>query len=327
MKELFSLSDCRVWVAGEYGLLGSALVRRLLQEPCELICNCADTVDLRRQTATEDWLSAHRPDVVIVAAAKVGGILANQTYPAEFLYDNLLIASNIVEASRRIGVRKVLLLGSSCIYPREGPDPLTEEALLTGPLEPTNQWYAIAKIAALKLGQAYRQQYGLDCISAMPTNLYGPGDQFDLATSHVVPALLRKIHHGQSTGAPSVEVWGSGQARREFLFVDDCADALVHLLKHYSDTEQVNIGSGQEVTIRQLAEQLAEVIGFQGEFVFDRSKPDGTPRKRLDLSRMNGLGWQAQTSLTEGLAQTYHWYQTELVRQATSVTDRKTGRQ
>jgi GDP-L-fucose synthase len=306
--EPFSLSGRRVFVAGHRGMVGSALVRRLAREDCEVLTAGREEVDLRRQAPTEDWLSARRPDAVIVAAATVGGILANSTRPAEFLYDNLAIAANVVEASRRAQVAKLLFLGSSCIYPKLAPQPLAEDSLLTGPLEPTNEWYAIAKIAGIKLCQAYRSQHGCDFISAMPTNLYGPGDNFDLASSHVVPALMRKIDQAKQSGSETVEIWGSGTPRREFLYVDDLADACVFLIQHYNGYEHVNIGVGRDLTIRELAETIAGVVGYRGGFVYDRSKPDGTPQKLLDVGRLTALGWQATTSLQDGLRQSYDWY-------------------
>lgn len=301
----FSLAGKRVWVAGHRGMVGSALCRRLQSENCELLRENRAKLDLRRQAETEAWVTAQRPDAIIVAAATVGGILANSTRPAEFLYDNLLVAGNIIEAARKAGVQKLLYLGSSCIYPREAPQPIPEEALLTGPLEPTNEWYAVAKIAGLKLCQAYRKQHGSDFIAAMPTNLYGPGDNFDLQSGHVVPALIRRIHEAKESGAKSVGIWGTGKPRREFLFVDDCADALVHLLKVYSNSDPVNVGTGTDVTIRELAETIARVVGYEGTFSFDSSKPDGTSRKLLDVSKIHSLGWRAATELEAGLKRAY----------------------
>jgi GDP-L-fucose synthase len=306
--EPFVLARRRVFVAGHRGMVGSAIVRRLGREDCKVLTVSRAEVDLRRQQPVEDWLKAERPDVVIIAAATVGGILANSQRPAEFLYDNLAIASNLIEGAYRIKAAKVLFLGSSCIYPKLAPQPMSEDALLTGPLEPTNEWYAIAKIAGIKLCQAYRKQYGADFISAMPTNLYGPGDNFDLTSSHVVPALMRKIDAAKRAGAPNVEIWGSGTPRREFLYVDDLADACVHLLKHYSGHDQINIGVGEDLTIRELAETLARVVGYAGGFVYDRSKPDGTPRKLMDVSRLGALGWRASTGLEKGLKLSYEWY-------------------
>ena len=304
----FQLAGRRVWVAGHRGMVGSALVRRLEREPCEVLTAGREEVDLRRQSETEAWMAEARPDVVLIAAAKVGGILANRDRPAEFLYDNLAIEANVIAAAHKTGVARLLLLGSSCIYPREADQPIAEEALLTGPLETTNEWYAVAKIAGIKLCQAYRRQYGCDFVSAMPTNLYGPGDNFDLASSHVIPALLRKIHEAKAAGAPSVEIWGSGRPRREFLHVDDCADAVVHLLEHYGGETHVNVGSGEDLTITALAETIAKVVGYKGGFTYDRSKPDGTPRKLLDVSRLKALCWSPRIGLEEGLRQTYAWY-------------------
>jgi GDP-L-fucose synthase len=289
-------------------MVGAALCRRLAGEPCEVLTVGRAEVDLRRQREVEDWMAASRPDLVFVAAATVGGIHANAVRPAEFLYDNLMIEANIIHAAHRLGVRKLLFLGSSCIYPREAAQPMAEASLLTGPLEPTNQWYAVAKIAGIKLCQAYRRQHGCDFISAMPTNLYGIGDNFDLMNSHVLPALMLKIHRARQAGSPSVEIWGSGRPRREFLFCDDLADALVFLMTHYSEESHVNVGCGSDVTIREVAELLASVIGFEGRFAYDPSKPDGTPRKLLDISLLTGLGWQPQTPLREGLEQTYRWF-------------------
>lgn len=309
MREpIFQLAGRRVFVAGHRGMVGSALVRRLAGEGCEILTVARGEVDLRRQGEVEDWLAAQRPSAVFVAAATVGGILANDSRPAEFIYDNLAIETNLVEASRRIGVDKLLFLGSSCIYPRLAPQPMREEALLTGPLEPTNQWYAIAKIAGLMLCAAYRRQHGCDYISAMPTNLYGPGDNFDLAQSHVVPALMVKTHRAKQAGADSVEIWGTGTPRREFLFVDDLADALVFLMKHYSAEPHVNVGTGSDITIGDFAALMAEIVGFQGRFAYAKDKPDGAPRKLLDVSRMASLGWSARTPLREGLRQTYAWF-------------------
>ena len=304
----FDLRGKRAWVAGDRGMVGSAIVRRLAAEGCEILSVGRARVDLRRQAETEDWLAEARPEAVFLAAATVGGILANDTRPAEFIYDNLAIETNVIEAARRTGVTKLLLLGSSCIYPRLAEQPMSEAALLTGPLEPTNQWYAVAKIAGIKLCQAYRRQYGLDFISAMPTNLYGPGDTFDLMGSHVVPALLRKAHEAKVSGRAAIEIWGSGAPRREFLYVDDCADGLVHLMKAYSGEAQVNVGVGTDVTIRELAETVVRVVGFGGSIGYDTSKPDGTPRKLLDVSRLADLGWSARTGLEEGLRRTYDWY-------------------
>ena len=304
----FRLAGKRVWVAGHGGMVGSALVRRLERENVELLTASRAEVDLTRQQAVEDWMAEARPEAVFVAAATVGGILANDTRPADFLYDNLAIEANVIHAAWRTGVAKLLFLGSSCIYPRLADQPMSEDALLTGPLEPTNEWYAVAKIAGIKLCQAYRRQHGCDFISAMPTNLYGPGDNFDLQSSHVVSALMRKAHEAKQAGAAELEVWGSGAPRREFLYVDDCADGLVRLMTHYSAEGHVNIGTGEDVTIKALAETVKSVVGFDGKLRFDRSKPDGTPRKLLDVGRIAALGWRAETSLTEGLRRTYDWF-------------------
>ena len=308
MNPSYTLRNKRVWVAGHRGLVGSALVRRLEREGCEIVTAPRDTVDLRRPEQLERWMRDMRPQVVFLAAARVGGIYANDTRPAEFIYDNLMIQSNVVEASRRAEVEKLLLMGSSCIYPRLAPQPIPEGALLTGPLEPTNQWYAIAKIAGIKLGQAYRRQYGCDFISVMPTNLYGPGDNFDLMQSHVVPALLVKAHEAKIARAPAIDVWGTGAVRREFLYVDDAADGMVFLIQHYSDEGIVNLGTGRDVPIIDLVGMVCRAVGYQGGIRFDTSRPDGTPRKVVDVSRINHLGWSARTPLAQGLAETYRWY-------------------
>ncbi|MFQ5785443.1 MAG: GDP-L-fucose synthase family protein [Alphaproteobacteria bacterium] len=304
----FRLANRRVWVAGHRGMVGAALVRRLAAEDCEVVAVERAALDLRRQAEVEDWMAETRPEVVVVAAARVGGILANDSRPGDFLYDNLAIETNVIEASRRLGVAKLLFLGSSCIYPGRAPQPIPENALLTGPLEPTNEWYAVAKIAGVKLCQAFRRQHGCDFISAMPTNLYGPGDNFDLETGHVLPALMAKAHAAKRAGASALEVWGTGRPRREFLYVDDLADALVHLLKVYSDEAPVNLGCGEDVTIAGLARLVCETVGFESEIRFDATRPDGTPRKLLDVSRLAALGWRARTPLGEGLALTYAWY-------------------
>jgi GDP-L-fucose synthase len=308
VSEIFSLKGKRVWVAGHRGMVGSAVVRRLQAEDCEILTVERSSVDLRDQQATWTWMRSMRPEVVVVAAAKVGGILANHQRPAEFLCDNLFIESNIIQGAHDVGVEKLLFLGSSCIYPKFASQPISESELLTGSLEPTNEWYAVAKIAGIKLCQAFRRQFGRDFISAMPTNLYGPGDNFDLQSSHVLPALMRKVHEAVTTGAKEVVIWGSGTPRREFLYVDDCADGIVFLLRHYSGEEHVNLGTGQDVTIAELASHLGREIGFTGEFVFDRSKPDGTPRKLLDVRRLRDMGWTAATDLETGIRRTYEWY-------------------
>ena len=306
--DLFPLAGRRVFVAGHRGMVGSAIVRRLAGEGCEILTVGRGQVDLRRQQPTEDWIAAQRPDAVIVAAATVGGILANASRPADFIYDNLAIETNLIHAAHQARASKLLFLGSSCIYPKFAPQPMTEDALLTGALEPTNEWYAIAKIAGIKLCQAYRKQHGDDFISAMPTNLYGPGDNFDLASSHVVPALIRKIEEARLAGSPEVTIWGSGTPRREFLYVDDLADACVFLLKRYSGHDHVNVGTGTDLTIRELAETIARVVGYRGGFTYDSTKPDGTPRKLLDVSRLLALGWRASTGLEAGLKQSYDWF-------------------
>ena len=305
---MYQLAGKRIWVAGHRGMVGSALVRRLHSEKCEIITVSRDQVDLRRQQEVERWMLATRPQAIIMAAATVGGSLANDTRPGEFLYDNLAIELNVIEAARQTGVEKLLLLGSSCIYPREAAQPMSEDALLTGPLEPTNQWYAVAKIAGIMLCQAYRRQYGCDFISAMPTNLYGPGDTFDLQSSHVVPALIAKAHVAKGSAAAEIVVWGSGAPRRELMYVDDLSDALVFLLKHYSGEQHVNIGTGVDITISELAEAVARVVGVPGKLRFDPSKPDGAPRKLLDTTKMRELGWSSSTSLEDGLRKTYQWF-------------------
>ncbi len=307
-EPIFPLAGRRVWVAGHRGLVGSAIKRRLRREDCEVLTAGREELDLRRQAEVEDWMAAARPEAVVIAAATVGGILANATRPAEFIYDNLAIETNIIEGARRAGVEKLLLLGSSCIYPRLAQQPMTEDALLTGPLEPTNEWYAIAKIAGVKLCQAYRRQYGVDYISAMPTNLYGPGDNFDLESGHVLPALLRKVHEAKLAGVDSIEIWGSGKPLREFLYVDDCADATIFLLTHYSGEGHVNVGTGQEISIAELARTIVEVVGHQCGFRYDADKPDGAPRKILDVSQLARMGWAAGTDLRDGIRRTYDWY-------------------
>ncbi len=307
-EQLYDLGGKRVWVAGDRGMVGSAIVRRLASEPCQIVRAPRGEVDLTRQDQTEAWMASARPQAVFLAAAKVGGIHANDTHPAEFLYQNMMIEANIIHAARRFGVEKLLFLGSSCIYPRMATQPITEDALLTGPLEPTNQWYAVAKIAGIKLCQAYRRQYGSDYISAMPTNLYGPGDNFDPVGSHVVPALLLKAHKAKLDRARYIDVWGSGRPLREFLHVDDLADGVVRLMTHYSGEDFVNVGAGYDLTIMELAELVCEVVGFSGAIRYDSSKPDGTPRKLLDVSRMRALGWAPKIDLRTGLKQTYEWF-------------------
>jgi GDP-L-fucose synthase len=307
----YDLAGKRVFVAGHRGMVGSAVVRRLASEDCEIVTARRAEVDLTRQAEVEAWMERTRPHAVVLAAAKVGGILANDREPAPFLYENLMIEANVIHAAHLAGVEKLLFLGSSCIYPKMAPQPITEDALLTGPLEPTNQWYSIAKIAGLKMCQAYRRQYGADFISAMPTNLYGPGDNFHPTGSHVAAALLAKTHAARMRGAESLELWGTGTPLREFMHVDDLADALVFLLRHYSAEEHVNVGSGQEISIRGLADLIGRVVGWHGAYEFDAGKPDGTPRKLMDGSRLFAMGWRPSLSLEEGFARTYAWYVTE----------------
>ncbi|MEP4196176.1 MAG: GDP-L-fucose synthase [Aliishimia sp.] len=304
----YDLTGKRVWVAGHRGMVGGAVVRRLEAENCEVITAGRDVVDLVDQRAVHAWMHDTKPDAIVLAAAKVGGIKANNDFPVDFLYENLMIEANIIHAAHEADVERLLFLGSSCIYPKLAPQPIPEDSLLTGQLEPTNEWYAIAKIAGIKLCQAHRIQHKRDWISAMPTNLYGPGDNYDLNSSHVLPALLRKFHEAKKANAPSVELWGSGTPLREFLHCDDLADALVFLLKDYSGYDHVNVGSGVEVTIRELAETIADVVGYEAELVFDATKPDGTPRKLMDSSRLHDLGWNNARALREGISQTYaHW--------------------
>ncbi|MZR15479.1 NAD-dependent epimerase/dehydratase family protein [Maritimibacter sp. DP07] len=301
----YDVTGKRIWVAGHRGMVGGAVVRRLASEDCEVVTAGREVMDLTRQAEVDDWMAETRPDVIVMAAARVGGILANDTHPVDFLQDNLLIETNIARAAHAADVERFLFLGSSCIYPKMAPQPMAEDSLLTGPLEPTNEWYAIAKIAGIKLMQAYRKQYGRDWISAMPTNLYGPGDNYDLESSHVLPALLRKFHEAKESGAERVEVWGSGTPLREFLHCDDLADALVFLLKEYSGAEHVNVGSGVEVSIRELAETIARVVGYEAELVFDATKPDGTPRKLMDSGRLHAMGWNRARPLEEGIRDAY----------------------
>jgi GDP-L-fucose synthase len=297
----------KVYVAGHTGLVGSALVRRLGGAE-GLLVRTIDELDLIDQRATNSFFEKERPEQVYLVAGRVGGIQANSTYPAEFIYQNLMMEANVIHAACRYGAKKLLFTGSSCIYPKLAPQPLREEHLLTGPLEPTNEWYAIAKIAGIKLCQAYRRQYGFAAISAMPTNLYGPGDNFDLQTSHVLPALMRKFHEAKAAGAPAVKVWGTGTPRREFLHVDDLADALVFLMERYDREEIINVGTGEDLTIRELCEMLSEVVGYEGKIEYDPSMPDGTPRKVMDVSRLRSLGWAPRISLRQGIESTYRWY-------------------
>lgn len=303
-----NLAGSRIYVAGHRGMVGSAIVRRLAREGCEVLTAGRDTLDLTDQAAVRAWFAQHRPDGVFLAAARVGGIHANNVYPADFLYDNLMIEANIIEAAWRSDVAKLLFLGSSCIYPKFAEQPIREDSLLTGALEPTNEWYAIAKIAGIKLCQAYRRQHGRDFISAMPCNLYGPGDNFDLANSHVLPALIRKAHEAKLRGESDLAIWGTGTPLREFLHVDDLADALVFLMKTYSDEPQVNVGSGYDVTIADLARMVMRVVGLGGELLTDPSKPDGTPRKLMDSSRLAAMGWTASIGLEDGIRGVYQGY-------------------
>jgi GDP-L-fucose synthase len=298
-----------VYVAGHRGLVGSALVKRLEKEGAkELLLRSHADLDLRDQHAVNDFFASAKPAYVYLVAAKVGGILANDSNPADFLRDNIQIQTNVIDAAWRSGTKKLLFLGSSCIYPKHAPQPISENSLLTGPLEPTNEWYAIAKIAGIKLCQAYRRQYGFNAISAMPTNLYGPGDNFNLETSHVMPALIRKFHEAKVHGSATVVVWGSGKPRREFLYIDDLADALVFLMQRYDSEELLNVGWGEDLSIRELAQQVKATVGYDGAIEFDASKPDGTPRKLLDTTRLKSLGWNPRVRLEEGLRKTYEWY-------------------
>ena len=308
MSEFFSLKGRKVLVAGHRGMVGAAVVRRLASEGCTIQTLGRDKVDLTRQAETEVALSELKPDAIVMAAAKVGGILANDSYPASFLYDNLAIEINLIEGARRAGVTRFVMLGSSCIYPKHAQQPIPESALLTGPLEPTNEWYAIAKIAGLKMAQAYRRQYGLSYISAMPTNLYGPHDNFDLKSSHVMPALIRKTHEAKLSGAKEIVIWGTGSPMREFLHVDDCADGIVHLLKTYDGEEHVNLGTGTDLSIAELTNIVCEVVEFTGEIKKDLTKPDGTPRKLMSGDKIKSLGWQPKIALRDGIASTYKWF-------------------
>src|SRR6201996_2670086 len=306
-----------IFVAGHRGLVGSALVRALRAAGYDnLIVRTRQELDLTRQDAVERFFVTERPEYVFVAAARVGGILANDTYPAEFLRDNLCIHTNVIDSAYRNGTRKLLYLGSSCVYPKHAPQPMNEDCLLTGPLEPTNEWYAIAKIAGVKMCAAYRRQYGFNAIAAMPTNLYGPGDNFDLAASHVLPALMRKIHEAKMSGSATVEVWGTGTPKREFLYVDDLAEACLFLMQRYDDSQLINIGCGRDQSIAELAHTIARVVGFAGDLRFDASKPDGTPRKLLDTSRINRLGWQPRVGLEEGIREAYDWFLENVARDA-----------
>jgi GDP-L-fucose synthase len=306
-------SDARIFVAGHRGLVGSAICRALdVRGFDNVVTRTRDELDLRDASEVDAFFRVERPDYVFLAAAKVGGILANDTYPVEFLRDNLEIQTHVIDAAHRHKVKKLAFLGSSCIYPRLAPQPISEDSLMTGPLESTNEWYAIAKIAGIRLCQAYSRQYGFSAISAMPTNLYGPGDNFDLKTSHVLPALIRKFHEAKQIGAPNVTVWGSGEPRREFLHVDDLADAVCFLMENYDSPEIINVGVGDDIRISELAALIRDIVEFDGEIVFDRDKPDGTPRKLLDVSKISALGWKANIDLESGIRSTYRWYLSQL---------------
>ncbi|RAU23614.1 GDP-fucose synthetase [Paramagnetospirillum kuznetsovii] len=304
----FDLRGKRVWVAGHRGMAGSAIIRRLEQEGCAVLTVGREDLDLRRQSEVEDWLAANRPDAVFLCAATVGGIIANSTRPAEFLYDNMVIEANVIHGAWKAGVAKLLFLGSNCIYPRAAAQPLGEELLLTGPLEPTNEWYAVAKIAGVKMCQAYRRQYGCDFISVLPASLFGLGDHYDPTQSHVAAALTMRIHDAKRQGLEAVTLWGTGTPLREFLYTEDMADGVVFLMKSYSGEEMLNLGSGLEYSIRQLAEAIAKAVGWTGNFAFDTTKPDGMPRKFLDSAKVHALGWRASTSLADGLAAAYSDY-------------------
>jgi GDP-L-fucose synthase len=304
----FDLSGRRVWVAGHRGMAGSAIARRLERENCEIVTASHTELDLLRQADVHAWIAGKQIDAVFVAAATVGGILANSTRPADFLYENLVIATNVIHAAKDAGVKKLLFLGSSCIYPRLAAQPMREEALLTGPLEPTNEWYAVSKIAGIKLCQAFQRQYGCDFVSVMPTNLYGPGDRYDTREGHVVAALIMKIHAAKMANSPTVELWGTGTPKREFLYSEDLADACIFVMKNYSGETFLNVGTGREMTILELAESISGIIGWKGTFTFDRSKPDGMPRKVMDVSRLGDLGWSAPTDFETGMKEAYRWY-------------------
>ena len=319
---MFELRGKRIWVAGHRGMAGSAIVRRLAREDCEVMTAARSELDLLRQTDVRAWMADKKPDGVFHAAATVGGIMANSTRPADFLYENLVMATNVIHAAKETAVRKLLFLGSSCIYPRLAPQPMREEDLLTGTLEPTNEWYAVAKIAGIKLCQAYRRQFGCDFVSVMPTNLYGPGDRYELREGHVVAALIMKIHAAKVENNATVELWGSGTPRREFLSADDLADACVFVMKNYSGEMFLNVGTGRDMTILELAQSVAEVVEWHGSFTFDRSKPDGMPRKVMDVSRLRDLGWSAPTDFKTGLQEAYRWYVANVAKQAEPANSR-----
>ena len=310
--EPFDLRGKKIWIAGHRGMVGSALVRRLQTEDCTILTVQRKEVDLRNQIAVHEWVKRNTPDVIMLAAAKVGGILANDTYPVDFLYDNLMISANIISAAHESRVKKLLFLGSSCIYPKFADQPIKEESLLTGQLEPTNEPYAIAKIAGIKLAQAYRRQYSCDYISAMPTNLYGPGDNFDLNSSHVLPALIRKVHEAKTRNEAQITIWGTGSPKREFLHVDDCADACVHIIKKYSAAEHINIGSGEDITILELTQLVSDIVGCNAKISNDYTKPDGTPRKLMSAEKLRAIGWKPRIELREGISQTYEWFKSNV---------------
>ena len=315
---MFDLDDKRIFVAGHRGLVGSAIVRRLGEESCTVLTATRAELDLRDQAAVKTWFLDTRPDAVVLAAAKVGGILANDTYPADFIHENLVIEANVIGAAHQADVDRLLFLGSSCIYPKFADQPIREESLLTGSLEPTNEWYAIAKIAGIKMCEAFRRQHGRDYVSAMPSNLYGPGDNFDLKSSHVLPALIRKAHEAKIRGDRQLIVWGTGSPRREFLYVDDCADACVHLLRHYSDPMHINVGSGDDISILELTRLVCDVVGLDAKLVQDTSKPDGTPRKLMAADRLRATGWAPRTDLRSGVVDTYRWFLEHVVSPAAS---------
>jgi len=308
---MYQIEGKRIWVAGHNGMVGRAVARALEERDCTILTVGRDELDLTRQLEVEAWISKVKPDAIIICAAKVGGIVANSAYPADFLYNNIMIEANIIHGAYNQNVEKLLFLGSSCIYPKFADQPLREDALLTGSLEPTNEWYAIAKIAGIKLCQAYRKQHGCNFISIMPTNLYGPYDNFNLETSHVIPALVRKFHEAKVEGRKVVEVWGTGNVRREFLHVNDCANGILFILENYSGHSHINLGAGFDVTITELAQKISQVVGFNGDLIFDKSKPEGTPRKLLDINEISNLGWKSQISLMEGLKDTYSYYKSQ----------------
>ncbi|MCW9035113.1 MAG: GDP-L-fucose synthase [Rhodospirillales bacterium] len=308
MTNVYDTKGKKIWVTGHNGLVGSALVRCLQDEDCEVVFAERNDLDLQRQNDVEQWMDDVKPDVVVVAAAIVGGIHANDTQPVEFIYNNLMIESNVINSAYKVGVEKLLFLGSSCVYPKMAPQPIKEQSLLTGSPEPTNEWYSVAKIAGIKLCQAYRKQYGRDFISAIPTNLYGPKDNFDLSSSHVGAALMVKAHKAKLAGQSELEIWGSGTPLRELMYVDDVANGLVFLLQNYSEEMPINIGCGEEISIKNLAKVISGVVGYEGAFVFDAAKPDGAPRKALDSSRIHDMGWRASTSIEAGMKKTYEWY-------------------